>query len=88
MAGTRESRRPAGAPRQTERDVPVEVAPFDTDGRYRLVHLRGHGWEPLEREEFEPRVQQLFPDLDLDDPDQVHWSDRPGEWPAWHPGEA
>jgi hypothetical protein len=77
------------APSSTpEQDVPVVVAPFDTDARYRLVHLRGLGWEPLEREEFDVRVRQVFPDLDLGDPEQVHWADRPGEWPKWHPGEA
>jgi hypothetical protein len=75
-------------PAAPEPDVPVIVAPFDTDSRYRLVHIEGIGWQPLEREEFEPRVHQVFPELDLDDPDQVHWADRPGEWPRWHPGEA
>lgn len=66
----------------------VVVASFGQDHRYRLVHLKGVGWEPLEREEFEPRVRQLFPDIDFDDPEQVHWVDRPEEWPAWQPGEA
>lgn len=69
-------------------DVLVEIAEFRTDSRYRLVHLRGVGWEPLAPEEFEPRVKQVFPDIDLDDRRQVHWADRPGEWPSWHPGEA
>ena len=27
-------------------------------------------------------------DIDLNDPGQVHWEDRPWEWPPWHPGEA
>jgi hypothetical protein len=76
------------APSTPEQDVTVVVAPFETDDRYRLVHLKGLGWEPLEREEFGPRVRQVFPGIDVDDPEQVHWSDRPGEWPAWHPGEA
>ncbi|MDH6108963.1 hypothetical protein P3T36_007535 [Kitasatospora sp. MAP12-15] len=70
------------------RDVLVEVAEFRTDSRYRLVHLKGVGWEPLAPEEFEPRLKQLFPGIDLDDPHQVHWADRPGEWPRWHAGEA
>lgn len=76
------------APTAHKPEIPVIVAPFDTDRRYRLVHIQGIGWQPLEREEFELRVHQVFPDLDLDDPDQVHWSDHPGEWPKWHPGEA
>ncbi len=66
----------------------VEVAEFRTDSRYRLVRFEGHGWEPLAPEEFEPRVHQLFPDLDPRDPQRVHWADRPWEWPAWHAGEA
>ncbi|MDH2389289.1 MULTISPECIES: hypothetical protein [Streptomyces] len=66
----------------------VDVAPYDADSRYRRVRFRGSGWESLEREEFEPRVRREFPDIDLDDPEQVHWADRPGEWPPWHPGEA
>ncbi|MGO4754709.1 hypothetical protein ACWDSL_44170 [Streptomyces sp. NPDC000941] len=66
----------------------VFVDAYDADTRYRRVWLRGPGWEPLEREEFEPRVRRLFPDIDLDDPEQVHWVDRPGQWPPWHPGEA
>lgn len=64
------------------------VGSFGDDHRYRLVWLRGIGWEPLEREEFEPRVREVFPDIDFDDPEQVRWADRPQEWPAWHPGEA
>ncbi|MEU1628774.1 hypothetical protein ABZ746_26385 [Streptomyces sp. NPDC020096] len=72
----------------TGQDYPVEVAPYETDSRYRRVHLKGIGWVPLEREEFEPRVHQAFPWLNLDDPRQVHWDDRPWEWPPWHPGEA
>ncbi|MFJ7911722.1 MULTISPECIES: hypothetical protein [unclassified Kitasatospora] len=66
----------------------VEVAELRADNRYRLVRFEGHGWEPLEREEFEPRVHQLFPDLDPRDPQRVHWVDHPWEWPRWHPGEA
>lgn len=66
----------------------VEIAEFRTDSRYRLVHFEGHGWEPLAPEEFEPRIHQLFPDLDPRDPVRVRWADRPWEWPAWHPGEA
>ena len=72
----------------TGRDYPVEVAPYESDNRYRRVRLSGRGWMPLEREEFEPRVHQAFPGLDLDDPSKVHWDDRPWEWPPWHPGEA
>ncbi|MFI5532020.1 hypothetical protein ACIA8O_26155 [Kitasatospora sp. NPDC051853] len=68
--------------------VLIEVAEFRTDSRYRLVHFRGTGWEPLAPEELEPRARQLFPDLDPHDPIRVHWADRPWEWPAWHPGEA
>ncbi|QKV91094.1 hypothetical protein HUT19_04520 [Streptomyces sp. NA02950] len=71
-----------------ESGYPVFVEPFDEDSRYRLVRLRGLGCEPLEREEFEPRIRRAFPDIDFDDPEQVHWADRPGQWPAWHPGEA
>jgi hypothetical protein len=66
----------------------VEIAEFRTDSRYRLVHFRGHGWEPLAPEELEPRIKQLFPDVDPHDPERVVWADRPWEWPAWHPGEA
>ncbi|RNG39126.1 hypothetical protein [Streptomyces botrytidirepellens] len=75
----------------TNRDdsgYPVYVESFDSDSRYRRVRLRGVGCEPLEKEEFVPRVRQVFPGIDLDDPDQVHWADRPGQWPRWHPGEA
>ncbi len=50
--------------------------------------FQGTGWEPLAPEEFEPRLKQLFPDLDPHDPVRVRWADRPWEWPAWHPGEA
>ncbi|WP_441247825.1 hypothetical protein [Kitasatospora sp. McL0602] len=67
---------------------PVEIAEYRTDSRYRLVHFRGTGWEPLAPEELEPRIKQLFPDVDPHDPVAVHWADRPWEWPAWHPGEA
>lgn len=74
--------------RPPESDYPVVVASFGSDHRYRLVRLRGIGWEPLEQEEFEPRIREVFPDIDLDDPSQVHWVDHPEEWPAWHPGEA
>ncbi|GAA2997074.1 hypothetical protein GCM10020229_06970 [Kitasatospora albolonga] len=49
--------------------VLVEVAEFRTDSRYRLVHFRGTGWEPLAPEEFEPRALQLFPELDPARPD-------------------
>ncbi|MEZ0070200.1 hypothetical protein ABIA32_006252 [Streptacidiphilus sp. MAP12-20] len=66
----------------------VDVAPFAADNRYRLVRLGGGSTEPLAREEFVPRVHQLFPELDLDDAELVHWADRPWEWPRWHPGEA
>ena len=59
----------------------VEVAAFDSDSRYRLVRLKGIGWEPLGEAEFELRVRQVFQDIDLDDPEQVYWADRPGEWP-------
>ncbi|MFE2181294.1 hypothetical protein [Streptomyces sp. NPDC059455] len=71
-----------------ESGYPVFVESIEVDSRYRMVRLRGLGCEPLEREEFEPRVRQVFPDIDLDDPAQVHWEDRPGQWPPWHPGEA
>ncbi|WP_327673740.1 hypothetical protein [Kitasatospora sp. NBC_00458] len=66
----------------------VEIAEFRTDSRYRLVRFEGHGWEPLGPEELEPRIHQLFPDLDPHDAVRVRWTDRPWEWPAWHPGEA
>jgi hypothetical protein len=72
----------------TKPDYLVVVASFGTDDRYRLVRLKGIGWEPLEREEFELRIREVFPDIDFDDPEQVHWVDRPQQWPAWHPGEA
>ncbi|WP_051944226.1 hypothetical protein [Streptacidiphilus rugosus] len=66
----------------------VDVAPFAADSRYRLVRLGGGSVEPLAREEFVPRVHQVFPGLDLDDAELVHWADRPWEWPTWHPGAA
>lgn len=66
----------------------VEVAPLAADHRYRRVHIQGVGWQELEREEFEPRVRGAFPDIDVSDPEQVHWADHPGEWPRWQPGEA
>ncbi|AUG75180.1 hypothetical protein CFP65_0199 [Kitasatospora sp. MMS16-BH015] len=66
----------------------MEIAEYRTDSRYRLVHFRGAGWEPLAPEELEPRIKQLFPEVDPHDPGQVVWADRPWEWPAWHPGEA
>ena len=66
----------------------VDIAPYAADSRYRLVRMGGGPTEPLAREEFVPRVHQLFPQLDLDDAELVHWADRPWEWPPWHPGEA
>ncbi|MGK4585509.1 hypothetical protein [Kitasatospora sp. HPMI-4] len=71
-----------------EQEPLVRIAEFRTDSRYRLVHFHGVGWEPLAPEEFEPRIKQLFPELDPHDPVRVRWDDRPWEWPAWHPGEA
>lgn len=68
-------------------DYPVVVASFGSDHRYRLVRIRGVGWEPLGPEEFEPRIREVFPDIDFNDPDQVHWVDHPEEWPAGHSGE-
>ena len=59
----------------------VEVAPFSADTRYRLVRLMGVGWSPMDQDEFAARVRSVFGDIDLNDPDQVHWADRPGEWP-------
>ena len=59
----------------------VEVAGFHSDTRFRLVRLMGIGWEPMDGAEFENRVRQVFPDIDFNDPQQVHWADRPGEWP-------
>ncbi len=73
---------------QGEQEYLVVVAPYDSDSRYRRVRIKGGGWAPMEREEFEPRVRQAFPGIDLNDPRQVHWDDRPWEWPPWHPGEA
>ncbi len=70
------------------REYPVVVAPYDSDSRYRRVWMRGVGWVQLEREEFELRIRRQFPDIDMDDPAQVHWEDRPWQWPPWHPGEA
>jgi hypothetical protein len=55
----------------------VEVAAFHSDSRFRLVRLMGVGWEPMDGEEFERRVRRVFPDIDLNDPQQVHWADRP-----------
>lgn len=86
-------RAPAGPPARVhpggmETTHKVDVAPLGSDHRYRRVHIRGVGWEELEREEFEPRVRRAFPDIDVSDPDQVHWADHPGEWPRWQPGEA
>ncbi|MFI9273259.1 hypothetical protein ACIGXM_21425 [Kitasatospora sp. NPDC052896] len=66
----------------------IEVAEFRTDSRYRLAHFKGHGWEPVDPQEFKAEAMRLFPGIDLEDPRQVHWEDRPWEWPAWHPGEA
>ncbi|MEU1621301.1 nucleotide exchange factor GrpE [Streptomyces sp. NPDC005722] len=84
---------PAGAPAAVhpggmETTHKVDVAPLGSDHRYRRVHIRGVGWRELEREEFEPRVRRTFPDIEMSDPDQVHWADHPGEWPRWQPGEA
>ncbi|MBW1603503.1 hypothetical protein JJV70_15600 [Streptomyces sp. JJ66] len=63
----------------------VVVGSFGDDHGYRLVWLRGVGWEPLTEEELEPRVRELFPDIDMTDPQQVHWVDREESWPAaWH----
>jgi hypothetical protein len=59
----------------------VEVAGFHSDSRYRLVRLMGIGWEPMSGAEFENRIRQVFPDIDFNDPTQVKWADRPGEWP-------
>ncbi|WP_042392993.1 hypothetical protein [Streptacidiphilus carbonis] len=59
----------------------IEVAGYHADTRFRLVRFKGIGWEPLAEGEFELRVRQVFPDIDLDDPDQVFWTDRPREWP-------
>ncbi|MEY9877319.1 hypothetical protein ABH931_006843 [Streptacidiphilus sp. MAP12-33] len=66
----------------------VDIAPYATDTRYRLVRMGDGPMEPLAREEFVPRVHQRFPELDLDDAELVHWSDRPWQWPPWHPGQA
>ncbi|WP_236654454.1 hypothetical protein [Streptacidiphilus anmyonensis] len=66
----------------------VDIAPYASDNRYRLVRMGGGQLEPLAREEFVPRVHQLYPELDLDDAELVHWADRPWEWPPWHPGAA
>ncbi|MBB1253054.1 hypothetical protein [Streptomyces alkaliterrae] len=73
--------------RPPEPEYPVVVGSFGENSRYRLVWLRGIGWEPLAREDFEARVREVFPDIDLDDPEQVHWVDGSEEWPAWHPPE-
>ncbi|TDT98583.1 hypothetical protein EDD99_6812 [Streptomyces sp. 846.5] len=59
----------------------IEVAGYHADTRFRLVRFKGIGWEPLAEDEFELRVRQVFPDIDLDDPEQVFWTDRPREWP-------
>ncbi|MBB1244206.1 hypothetical protein GL263_11645 [Streptomyces durbertensis] len=66
----------------------VRVDEFAKDSRYRIVHFRGEGRQPLGPEEFEPEIRHRFPDLDPHDPEQVVWADRPWEWPEWHPGEA
>ena len=59
----------------------VEVSPFHTDSRYRLVRIDGRGWSPMNAQEFEPRVKEAFPHIDLHDAGQVDWRDRPWQWP-------
>ncbi|WP_377271593.1 hypothetical protein [Peterkaempfera sp. SMS 1(5)a] len=66
----------------------VRIGPLEADSRYRLVSFDGSHWEPMEREEFEARVRMELPGIDPHDPEQISWDDHPGEWPAWHPGEA
>ncbi|MFC1432047.1 hypothetical protein ACEZDB_15480 [Streptacidiphilus sp. N1-3] len=59
----------------------VEISAFHTDTRYRLVRMGGLGWSPMSAHEFEDSVRAAFPDIDLEDPAQVDWSDRPWQWP-------
>jgi hypothetical protein len=66
----------------------AEVAGLEADTRYRMVRFRGHGWEPVDEQEFRAEGARLFPDADLTEPGRVAWQDHPWEWPAWHPGEA
>lgn len=74
--------------RPPEPEYPVVVGSFGDGSGYRLVWFRGLGWEPLAGDEFEHRVREVFPDIDLDDPEQVHWVDAPESWSAaWHPTE-
>ncbi|WP_431781826.1 hypothetical protein [Streptomyces chumphonensis] len=69
--------------RPAEPQYRVVVGSFgDADHGYRLVWLRGIGWEPLTEEELEPRLREVFPDIDLADPEQVHWVDEEEAWPA------
>ena len=83
-AGRTGRRDNGGMSDSTEPEAPlhlVEVAAFSADTRYRLVRLMGVGWSPMDEEEFATRVRAVFEDIDLNDPEQVHWADRPGEWP-------
>lgn len=59
------------------------VGSFGGSSQYWLVWLRGLGWEPVARGDLESRVLEVFPDIDFDDPAQVHWVDETEEWPAW-----
>ncbi|MHA6758457.1 hypothetical protein [Streptacidiphilus sp. PAMC 29251] len=61
--------------------APVEVSPFHTDSRYRLVRMDGVGWSPMSAHEFQDSVLAAFPSIDLQDPTQVSWHDRPWQWP-------
>ncbi|MEZ0091202.1 hypothetical protein [Streptacidiphilus sp. EB129] len=61
----------------------VHVDAFAIDPRRRLVSFNGAPHELMTREEFERRVHAEFPDLDLDDAQQVYWVDSPGGWPVW-----
>ncbi|MCZ7414014.1 MULTISPECIES: hypothetical protein [unclassified Streptomyces] len=61
----------------------VVVGSFgDGDHGYRLVWLRGVGWEPVAEKDLERRVREVFPDIDLSDPEQVHWVGADESWPA------
>jgi hypothetical protein len=69
-------------------DVPVLVSAYDPDGDFRFVQVfRPNGTLTQQQpctshREFAHFVRTERPDVDVDDPAQVFWTDRPGEWSA------
>ncbi|MEY9965409.1 hypothetical protein ABIA33_003451 [Streptacidiphilus sp. MAP12-16] len=66
----------------------VHVDAFAIDPRRRLVSINGAPHVLMTREEFERRVHEAFPNLDLNDPEQTYWVDSPGGWPVWDSEES